>query len=55
MTISNVIGPVERMALADHPVKSLYFMLVGGPQVCHGLLKKKLYTDFAKTYIHNWF
>ncbi|XVE49943.1 hypothetical protein DITRI_Ditri01bG0122600 [Diplodiscus trichospermus] len=32
MTISNVIGPVERMALADHPVKSLYFMVVGVPQ-----------------------
>ena len=57
MTISNVIGPVERMALADHPVKSLYFMVVGVPQVCHGFLKKKknLYTDFAKTYIQNWF
>ncbi|GMI79795.1 hypothetical protein like AT3G49190 [Hibiscus trionum] len=32
MTISNVIGPVERMALADHPVKGLYFMVVGVPQ-----------------------
>ncbi|XWS68655.1 hypothetical protein CRYUN_Cryun04dG0109600 [Craigia yunnanensis] len=32
MTISNVIGPVERMALADHSIKSLYFMVVGGPQ-----------------------
>ncbi|KAK6252919.1 hypothetical protein QUC31_014639 [Theobroma cacao] len=32
MTISNLIGPVERMALADHPVKSLYFMVVGVPQ-----------------------
>ncbi|KAF2283189.1 hypothetical protein GH714_043519 [Hevea brasiliensis] len=32
MTISNVIGPVERMALANHPVKGLYFMVVGVPQ-----------------------
>ncbi|KAE8660901.1 putative Bifunctional methylthioribulose-1-phosphate dehydratase/enolase-phosphatase E1 2 [Hibiscus syriacus] len=32
MTISNVIGPVEQMALADHPVKGLYFMVVGVPQ-----------------------
>ncbi|KAE8702384.1 putative Bifunctional methylthioribulose-1-phosphate dehydratase/enolase-phosphatase E1 2 [Hibiscus syriacus] len=32
MTISNVIGPVEKMALADHPVKGLYFMVVGVPQ-----------------------
>ncbi|KAJ4845595.1 hypothetical protein Tsubulata_005726 [Turnera subulata] len=32
MTISNVIGPVENMALANHPVKGLYFMVVGVPQ-----------------------
>ncbi|WCJ30797.1 O-acyltransferase (WSD1-like) family protein [Euphorbia peplus] len=32
MTISNVIGPVEQMALANHPVKGLYFMVVGVPQ-----------------------
>ncbi|MBA0814930.1 hypothetical protein Gohar_020725 [Gossypium harknessii] len=32
MTISNMIGPVERMALANHPIKSLYFMVVGVPQ-----------------------
>ncbi|XVF66817.1 hypothetical protein PTKIN_Ptkin10aG0068100 [Pterospermum kingtungense] len=32
MAISNVIGPVERMALANHPVKSLYFAVAGSPQ-----------------------
>ncbi|MBA0750900.1 hypothetical protein Gogos_002278 [Gossypium gossypioides] len=32
MTISNVIGPVERMALANHPIKSFYFMVAGVPQ-----------------------
>ncbi|KAL3323156.1 hypothetical protein AABB24_040323 [Solanum stoloniferum] len=32
MTISNMIGPVEKMALANHPVKSLYFMVVGVPE-----------------------
>ncbi|RWR96235.1 O-acyltransferase WSD1 isoform X1 [Cinnamomum micranthum f. kanehirae] len=32
MTISNLIGPVEQMSIADHPVKSLYFMVVGVPQ-----------------------
>ncbi|CAI9757275.1 unnamed protein product [Fraxinus pennsylvanica] len=32
MTVSNVIGPVERMALANHPIKGLYFMVVGVPQ-----------------------
>jgi len=33
-TISNIIGPVEQMALANHPVKGLYFMVVGPPEVC---------------------
>ncbi|KAK2366224.1 O-acyltransferase WSD1 [Trifolium repens] len=32
-TISNIIGPVEQMALANHPVKGLYFMVVGPPEV----------------------
>ncbi|XP_060209526.1 wax ester synthase/diacylglycerol acyltransferase 4-like [Lycium barbarum] len=32
MTISNMIGPMERMALANHPVKGLYFMVVGVPE-----------------------
>ncbi|GAV80596.1 WES_acyltransf domain-containing protein/DUF1298 domain-containing protein [Cephalotus follicularis] len=32
MTISNVIGPVEEMALDNHPIKGLYFMVVGVPQ-----------------------
>ncbi|KAE9619913.1 hypothetical protein Lal_00040401 [Lupinus albus] len=31
-TMSNIIGPVEQMALANHPVKGLYFMVVGPPQ-----------------------
>ncbi|KAM7498104.1 hypothetical protein LguiA_022518 [Lonicera macranthoides] len=30
--VSNVIGPVEQMALADHPCKGLYFSIVGAPQ-----------------------
>lgn len=32
MTVSNMIGPVEQMALANHPCKGLYFMVVGVPQ-----------------------
>ncbi|KAK9689867.1 hypothetical protein RND81_09G087200 [Saponaria officinalis] len=32
MTVSNMIGPVEKMSLADHPCKGLYFMVVGVPQ-----------------------
>ncbi|KAF3444103.1 hypothetical protein FNV43_RR13793 [Rhamnella rubrinervis] len=32
MTISNMIGPVEQMALANHPIKGLYYMVVGTPQ-----------------------
>ncbi|GAB4832002.1 hypothetical protein Ancab_006019 [Ancistrocladus abbreviatus] len=29
--LSNIIGPVEQMALANQPVKGLYFMVVGAP------------------------
>ncbi|KAH7533311.1 hypothetical protein FEM48_Zijuj04G0117400 [Ziziphus jujuba var. spinosa] len=32
MVISNMIGPVEQMALASHPVKGLYFSLGGTPE-----------------------
>ncbi|GAV80595.1 WES_acyltransf domain-containing protein/DUF1298 domain-containing protein [Cephalotus follicularis] len=32
MTLSNIIGPVEEMALDNHPIKGLYFMVVGVPQ-----------------------
>ncbi len=33
MAISNIRGPVEQMALANHPISGLYFMSVGIPQV----------------------
>ncbi|KAL8468800.1 hypothetical protein ACS0TY_031846 [Phlomoides rotata] len=32
MAISNLIGPVEQMALANQPVKGLYFVVAGPPQ-----------------------
>ncbi|KAI3987040.1 hypothetical protein MKX01_036830 [Papaver californicum] len=32
MTISNLIGPVEQMSLANHPVKGLYFCVINAPQ-----------------------
>ncbi|KAJ0110543.1 hypothetical protein Patl1_02265 [Pistacia atlantica] len=32
MGISNLMGPVEQMALANHPVRGLYFTVVGVPQ-----------------------
>ncbi|KAL6535787.1 hypothetical protein OROHE_012631 [Orobanche hederae] len=32
MTISNIVGPTELMALSNQPVKGLYFMVVGVPQ-----------------------
>uniref|UniRef100_A0A2P2KBA9 Uncharacterized protein n=1 Tax=Rhizophora mucronata TaxID=61149 RepID=A0A2P2KBA9_RHIMU len=31
--ISNVVGPIEQMALANHPIKGLYFGVAGSPQV----------------------
>ncbi|KAI3913985.1 hypothetical protein MKW98_010797 [Papaver atlanticum] len=33
MAISNLIGPVEKISLANHPVKGIYFMVVNVPQV----------------------
>jgi hypothetical protein len=33
MTVTNVVGPVEKMALANHPVKGIYYMTIGVPQV----------------------
>ena len=33
MCISNMIGPVEQMALAKHPVQGLYFAASGLPKV----------------------
>ncbi|KAM7503441.1 hypothetical protein LguiB_002345 [Lonicera macranthoides] len=32
MGISNLIGPVEQMAMANHPVQGLYFCVTGPPQ-----------------------
>ncbi|MQL73597.1 hypothetical protein Taro_005928 [Colocasia esculenta] len=32
MTISNLIGPLEQMHIANHPIRSFYFMVVGVPQ-----------------------
>ncbi|KAK7312817.1 hypothetical protein VNO77_36970 [Canavalia gladiata] len=32
VVISNLIGPVEPMVLANHPVKGLYFTMTGGPE-----------------------
>ncbi|KAK4714368.1 hypothetical protein R3W88_020275 [Solanum pinnatisectum] len=32
MALTNMIGPVEEMALANHPIKGLYFVVTGAPQ-----------------------
>ncbi|KAH1142712.1 hypothetical protein GLYMA_12G114900v4 [Glycine max] len=32
VVVSNLIGPIEPMALANHPVKGLYFTMTGGPE-----------------------
>jgi len=31
--ISNIVGPVEKMTLANHPVNGLYFTMTVGPEV----------------------
>ncbi|KAM4115552.1 hypothetical protein ACJW30_04G158100 [Castanea mollissima] len=38
LSISNVIGPVEQVSLDNHPIKGLYFMVLGVPQICRALL-----------------
>ncbi|KAI8551623.1 hypothetical protein RHMOL_Rhmol06G0200300 [Rhododendron molle] len=32
LALSNLIGPVEKMALANHPIKGLYFTVIGTPE-----------------------
>ncbi|RVW46895.1 O-acyltransferase WSD1 [Vitis vinifera] len=32
MTISNMIGPMEQVALANHPCRGMYFMTLGSPE-----------------------
>ncbi|MCD7466845.1 hypothetical protein HAX54_003888 [Datura stramonium] len=34
MGLTNLIGPLEEMSLANHPVKGLYFVVTGAPQSC---------------------
>jgi hypothetical protein len=33
VVISNLVGPLEKMALANHPINGLYFSMTGGPEV----------------------
>lgn len=33
-TVSSIIGPVEKMSLDNQPIKGLYFMVAGPPEVC---------------------
>ncbi|KAI8551641.1 hypothetical protein RHMOL_Rhmol06G0201800 [Rhododendron molle] len=33
MVMLNLIGPVEQMALANHPIKGFYFTVIGGPKI----------------------
>ncbi|XP_039689836.1 O-acyltransferase WSD1 isoform X2 [Medicago truncatula] len=32
VVISNLVGPVEKMALANHPINGFYFTMTGGPE-----------------------
>jgi hypothetical protein len=43
MTVSNVIGPVEKATVSKYPVKGLYYMTVNVPQV---ILNGKCYIFF---------
>jgi hypothetical protein len=33
VVVSNLVGPLEKMALANHPINGLYFTMTGGPEV----------------------
>ncbi|CAJ1978919.1 unnamed protein product [Sphenostylis stenocarpa] len=32
VVVSNIFGPMEQMALANHPISGLYFSMTGGPE-----------------------
>ncbi|KAI5652553.1 hypothetical protein M9H77_29740 [Catharanthus roseus] len=69
MAISNLIGPVEKLALANHPVKGMYFTVAGAPQslsvtiisyvgtvrVAFGVEKDYIDPSKFKSCIHNAF
>jgi len=38
VVISNIFGPMEQMALENHPISGLYFTVTGGPEVFIELL-----------------
>ena len=33
MAITNMIGPIEKMSLANQAIKGMYFVVAGNPQV----------------------
>ncbi|KAF6162528.1 hypothetical protein GIB67_003074 [Kingdonia uniflora] len=43
MCISNIVGPVEKMTLAEHPVNNIYFFVTGSPQDKFEYFKAKGY------------
>ncbi|XP_061946241.1 wax ester synthase/diacylglycerol acyltransferase 9-like [Populus nigra] len=48
MLITNMIGPVENMSLANHPIKDMYFVLAGNPQVGVTVGAEKGFIDVQK-------
>jgi hypothetical protein len=54
MTVTNMIGPVEKMSLANHPIKGMYFAIAGNPQVRYNHLSNLInhLSSFNKT-VHN--
>lgn len=42
MTVSNMIGPLEKMTLDNQPIKGLYFMVVNIPQVYYSITYKSV-------------
>jgi len=44
--MSNIVGPVEKMTLANHPVNGLYFTMTNGPEVYIVFSNNNIYTSF---------
>lgn len=55
-----MIGPIEQMALANHPIEGIYFMVTGSPEVyinmhmIFEIITKLFYLQIFFTYSFSW-
>lgn len=48
VVISNLVGPVEKMALANHPINGFYFTMTGGPEVSISIINFFFFSHLCK-------